>query len=166
MPIRQTGPAGTKITIVILSRKFFPLPESSAAILTRRFISTGCSMGAYHAANFFFRHPDQFDGVIALSGLYQLGMFVGDYMDDNVYFNSPIAYLSNLNDQWYIDRYRQSQIIICCGQGAWEEPMLGRYIGSEKYPGREKYPSLDRYLGLGCQPRLALVAEDGALFFR
>jgi esterase/lipase superfamily enzyme len=88
------------------------------------FISTGCSMGAYHAANFFFRHPDQFDGVIALSGLYQLGMFVGDYMDENVYFNSPIAYLSNLNDQWYIDRYHQSQIIICCGRGAWEEPIL------------------------------------------
>jgi esterase/lipase superfamily enzyme len=81
-------------------------------------------MGAYHAANFFFRHPDQFAGVIALSGLYQLRMFVGDYMDDTVYFNSPIAYLSNLNDQWYIDRYHQSQIIICCGQGAWEEPIL------------------------------------------
>jgi esterase/lipase superfamily enzyme len=90
----------------------------------QRFITTGCSMGAYHAANFFFRHPDQFDGVVALSGLYQLRMFVGDYMDDNVYFNSPIAYLSNLHDQWYIDRYHQSQIIICCGQGAWEEPIL------------------------------------------
>lgn len=92
--------------------------------LHQSFISTGCSMGAYHAANFFFRHPDHFDGVVALSGLYQLGMFVGDFMDDNVYFNSPVAYLSNLNDQWYIDRYRQSQIIICCGQGAWEEPIL------------------------------------------
>jgi esterase/lipase superfamily enzyme len=98
----------------------------------QRFISTGCSMGAYHAANFFFRHPDQFDGVIALSGLYQLGMFVGDYMDENVYFNSPIAYLSNLSNQWYIDRYQQSQIIICCGQGAWEEPMLADTLALKK----------------------------------
>jgi len=98
----------------------------------QRFISTGCSMGAYHAANFFFRHPDQFDGVIALSGLYQLGMFVGDYMDENVYFNSPIAYLSNLSDQWYIDRYQQSQIILCCGQGAWEEPMLADTLALKK----------------------------------
>jgi esterase/lipase superfamily enzyme len=98
----------------------------------QRFISTGCSMGAYHAANFFFRHPDQFDGVIALSGLYQLGMFVGDYIDENVYFNSPIAYLSNLSDQWYIDRYHQSQIIICCGQGAWEEPMLADTLALKK----------------------------------
>lgn len=87
-------------------------------------LATGCSMGAYHACNFFFRHPDDFDGVIALSGLYRLTMFVGDYMDDLVYFNSPLAYLPELQDEWYIARYRQSQIIICVGQGAWEDDML------------------------------------------
>ena len=31
--------------------------------------TTGCSMGGYHAANFFFRHPDVFDTMICLSGL-------------------------------------------------------------------------------------------------
>src|SRR5574342_557103 len=36
------------------------------------FVATGVSMGAYHAGNFFFRHPDIFDTVIALSGLFQL----------------------------------------------------------------------------------------------
>lgn len=87
-------------------------------------ITTGCSMGAYHALNFFLRHPDAFDGVIALSGLYQLSMFVGDYMDEHVYFNSPLVYLPNLTDEWYLERYRQSQIIVCCGQGAWEDAML------------------------------------------
>jgi esterase/lipase superfamily enzyme len=45
-------------------------------------------------------------------------------MDDNVYFNSPIHYLPNLNDPWYLDQYRASEIIICCGQGAWEDDML------------------------------------------
>lgn len=97
-----------------------------------KFITTGCSMGAYHAANFFFRHPDVFDGTIALSGLYQLRMFVGDYMDDLVYFNSPLSYLPNLNDPWYLDQYRQSDIIVCCGQGAWEDAMLEdtRRLGS------------------------------------
>jgi esterase/lipase superfamily enzyme len=87
-------------------------------------LATGVSMGAYHAANFFFRHPDVFNALIALSGLYQLSMFVGDYSDDNVYFNSPLAYLPNLHDPWYIDQYRQSQIVVCCGQGAWEDAML------------------------------------------
>lgn len=83
-------------------------------------LATGCSLGAYHAANFFFRHPDMFDGVIALSGLYSLHFGVGDYMDDNVFFNSPLAYLPGLEDAWYLDQYRESKIVICSGQGAWE----------------------------------------------
>lgn len=88
---------------------------------TPKFLVTGCSLGAYHSANFFFRHPEAFDAVIALSGLYSLHFSVGDYMDDNVYFNSPLAYLPNLEDPWHLDQYRQSDIIICSGQGAWED---------------------------------------------
>lgn len=91
---------------------------------TQKFIATGASMGGYHAANFFFRHPDIFDVIIALSGVYRLNMFVGDYMDENVYYNSPIHYLPDLDDPWYLDQYRQSNIIICCGQGAWEDEMI------------------------------------------
>jgi len=30
--------------------------------------------------------------MISLSGLFQLKMFVGDYVDDHVYFNSPLYY--------------------------------------------------------------------------
>jgi esterase/lipase superfamily enzyme len=84
-------------------------------------LATGCSLGAYHAANFFFRHPDIFDAFIALSGLYSLRFSVGDYMDDNVYFNSPLSYLPGLEDEWYLERYRKSEIILCSGQGAWED---------------------------------------------
>ena len=90
----------------------------------QKFLTTGVSMGAYHAANFLFRHPDVFDTVIALSGLYQLSYFIGDYMDENVYFNTPLAYLPNMNDPWYLDQYRQSRIIVAVGQGAFEGEML------------------------------------------
>ena len=88
-----------------------------------RALTTGCSMGAYHSVNFFFRHPDCFDGCIALSGLFRLNHFIGDYMDNTVYFNTPLAYLPNMNDPWFLDQYRHSQIIICVGQGAWEDGM-------------------------------------------
>lgn len=88
-----------------------------------KFLTTGVSMGGYHCANFFFRHPDTYDAVISLSGLFSLHHFIGDYMDENVYFNSPLHYLRDLNDPWYLDQYRQSQIIICVGQGAWEDEM-------------------------------------------
>jgi esterase/lipase superfamily enzyme len=90
----------------------------------QKFMTTGVSMGAYHAANFFFRHPDIFDTVVAISGLYRLNHFVCDYMDDNVYFNAPLDYLPNLLDSQYLDQYRQSHIIVCVGQGAWEDEML------------------------------------------
>jgi len=93
-------------------------PQASGAL------ATGCSMGGYHSANFFFRHPDVFDAVIALSGVYKLTDFVGDYVDDNVYFNSPLLYLPGLSDPWYLERYRRSRIVVCVGQGAWEDEML------------------------------------------
>jgi esterase/lipase superfamily enzyme len=90
----------------------------------KKIITTGCSMGGCHAGNFFFRHPDVFDTVIALSGLFQMTLFVGDYFDENIYYNSPIHYLPTMEDPWFLDKYRESQIIICTGQGAWEEDMM------------------------------------------
>jgi len=86
--------------------------------------ATGCSMGAFHAANFFFRRPDLFTGVVALSGLYQPRLFVGDYSDDDVYFNSPLYYLPELRDAWHLEHYRKGRIIFCVGQGAWEDEAL------------------------------------------
>ncbi len=88
-------------------------------------LTTGCSMGATHALNFFLRRPDIFDGVIALSGVYDAKYFFHDYFDDLVYINSPVSYLEGMsNDYYYVDLYRQRQIIVCVGQGAWEEPMI------------------------------------------
>lgn len=92
-------------------------------------ITTGCSMGGYHAANFFFRHPDTYNGMISLSGLFSLRHFIGDFMDEAAYFNSPLNYLANLNDPWYLDQYRKSHIIVCVGQGAWEDEMRAEASG-------------------------------------
>ena len=88
-------------------------------------IVTGCSMGGYHAANFFFRRPDIFDTVIALSGLYHASYFFGDYSDELVYSNSPLDFLRWMPaDHYYWDMYRHRRIICCVGQGNWEEDLL------------------------------------------
>ena len=85
----------------------------------------GCSMGAMHAANLFFRRPDIFDTVFAISGLYDSKLFFGDYMDDILYRNSPVNYLSDMpSDHPYIQMYNERKILIVVGQGAWEEPLL------------------------------------------
>jgi esterase/lipase superfamily enzyme len=86
--------------------------------------TTGVSMGAYHAANFIFRFPHAFGGVIALSGVYELSEFLGEYSDERVYLNSPLWFLPHLHDPYYLDELRRKSIILCVGQGAWEEPML------------------------------------------
>ena len=89
------------------------------------FITTGCSMGGYHCVNFFCRRPELFDTVIALSGIYRASFFFGDYADDLTYDNSPQDYLENMPaDHPYLDIYRQKRIILCVGQGAWEEDLL------------------------------------------
>ena len=86
---------------------------------------TGCSMGAIHSAIAFFRRPDLFDQIIALSGGYEACHFFGSYMDEILYHNSVITFLTNMpKDHPYIEMYNNSQIIICVGQGAWEEDLL------------------------------------------
>lgn len=88
-------------------------------------MTTGCSMGAMHAANFFFRRPDLFDATICLSGIYSANFFIPGYTDPLTYDNSPIDFLPNMpqNHPW-MDLYRTSDIILCVGQGAWEDDLL------------------------------------------
>jgi esterase/lipase superfamily enzyme len=79
-------------------------------------IATGCSFGAYHAANLAFRHPDLVDKLICLSGGYDVHQYIHGYYDDNAYFNAPFDYLPNLNDGWYLDKLRQMRIILGTGE--------------------------------------------------
>ncbi|MDO5337442.1 MAG: alpha/beta hydrolase-fold protein [Eubacteriales bacterium] len=89
----------------------------------------GCSLGATHAANLFFRRPDLFDGLLALSGIYTAEYGFGSYMDDLVYANSPIHYLSNMpEDHPYIELYNLKKSVICTGQGPWELPQSTREL--------------------------------------
>ena len=54
-------------------------------------ITAGASLGAFHAANQLFRRPDLFDGMLGLSGDYDIRHYYsGDYYDDNIYFNNPV----------------------------------------------------------------------------
>ncbi len=86
-------------------------------------IAFGCSLGATHAANLFFRRPDLFDGLLALSGIYTASYGWGGYMDERVYLNSPVDYLGGMPaDHPFIQRYNSNRGIIVVGQGPWEVP--------------------------------------------
>ncbi|KPL77823.1 hypothetical protein ADN00_08020 [Ornatilinea apprima] len=89
-----------------------------------KILLTGCDMGGYHAANFFFRRPDLFAGFICLSGFFDLQRFTDNFVDETIYYNSPLHYLPRLTDIWYLDLYRQSHLVVCTGQGMWERQMV------------------------------------------
>ncbi|MBI1802629.1 MAG: esterase [Chloroflexi bacterium] len=95
-------------------------------------ISTaGASLGAYHCANQLFRRPDLFDGMIAMSGNYNIRSFANGYYDENVYFDSPYDYLPNLNDDTYLPLLRQkTRLYILSGQGAYENPNGSRRLSA------------------------------------
>ncbi|MEO8398407.1 MAG: alpha/beta hydrolase-fold protein [Ignavibacteriaceae bacterium] len=93
-------------------------------------ITTGASLGAFHAANSFFRRPDIFSGVIAMSGTYDLKQYTKGYSDDNCYFNSPVDYLPNIGDDVQLNQMRRGKIIVASGQGDYESPDSARQLSN------------------------------------
>ena len=109
---------------------------------------TGCSLGASHAANAFFRRPDLFDTLIALSGIYHAGFFFGNYHDRLVYENSPQDFLPNMADNHaYLEMYRQSRIIFCVGQGMWEDEFIESTREMERILAGKQVPAWFDYWG-------------------
>jgi esterase/lipase superfamily enzyme len=86
-------------------------------------ITCGASFGALHSMNLFLKRPDIINGVIAMSGVYDLTEYTKGYFDDDVYFNSPIHYMPNLTDHGVLEQIRRSgHIHILTGSGAYEDP--------------------------------------------
>ncbi len=87
----------------------------------------GASFGALHSMNLFLKRPDLINGVIAMSGCYDLSEYTKGYYDNEVYFNSPEQYLPGLNEEWYLDKIKQTKHIhILTGSGNYEEPEASR----------------------------------------
>lgn len=89
----------------------------------------GFSLGATHAVNLYYRRPDLFDRLMALSGLYFISYGFQYYVDGLVYENAPEMYLANMpQDHPYINMYNSQRSVICVGQGAWEQPESTRNL--------------------------------------
>jgi esterase/lipase superfamily enzyme len=86
-------------------------------------ITCGASFGALHSMNLFLKRPDIINGVIAMSGVFDLTEYTKGYFDDDVYFNSPMHFMPNLTDNSILEQIRTSRHIhIVTGSGAYEDP--------------------------------------------
>lgn len=84
-------------------------------------MTTGCSFGAYHAANLALKRADLFPLAICLSGVYDVSMLGWGERGDAVYFNNPMDYVTQLHGdhlEWLRSRV---SLVLVCGQGQWED---------------------------------------------
>lgn len=92
-------------------------------------IISGASFGALHSMNLFLKRPDLLNGVIAMSGVYNLMEYTDGFYDEQVYYNSPCHYLPNLTDHHILEQIRKSNhIIVATGTGPYEAPDAAREI--------------------------------------
>jgi esterase/lipase superfamily enzyme len=93
-------------------------------------VTSGASLGAFHSANQLFRRPDLFDGMIAMSGSFDIrGYIKSNYYDDNLYFNNPVDYVPALSDDFFLPLLQKKQHIhIVTGQGDYENPEASRRL--------------------------------------
>ena len=84
-------------------------------------IAHGCSFGAFHAANFALRHPDAFDSCIALSGCYNIDFAMQGFYSNEMHLHNPMRYSADLKGKAIIGQLKENLLIVCSGQGAWEE---------------------------------------------
>lgn len=85
-------------------------------------ITCGCSMGAFHAANFALKRADLFPLAICLSGNYDPAAWDGwGERGSAAYFNNPLDYVNHLEGD-HLDWLRgRLSVLLVCGQGQWED---------------------------------------------
>lgn len=83
-------------------------------------LAHGCSFGAFHTANFLLKHPDIFDSGIALSGCYDIRFTLNGFINEDVISANPLSYSGSISQE-AIRKLQSDLLIICSGQGPWEE---------------------------------------------
>ena len=78
--------------------------------------TTGCSFGGYHAVNFALWHPDIVTYAVSMSGAFDIpNRFLDGFYNDDAYYHSPLDYLPNLADDWFLERLRRNYFVLAVG---------------------------------------------------
>lgn len=84
-------------------------------------VTTGCSLGGYHAVNFALKRADLFPVAISLSGNFDPTTWRGwGETGEATYFNNPTAYVPGMSGE-HLEWVRSHvQVLLVVGQGAFE----------------------------------------------
>ncbi len=106
--------------------------------------------------NLYFRFPETFDGLLALSGIYTSEYGFPGYMDELVYANSPVDYLAGISPD--------NRLLACT-------TTTRRWLSSGRARGKcrrahshlcaEGHSRLVRHLGLRCEAPGLVVSASG-----
>ena len=84
-------------------------------------LTTGVSMGAYHAANLTLRRADLFPLALCFSGIYDVTSVGWGEAGDEVYFNNPMAFVGGLGGDHLEWLRTHASLLLVVGRGAWED---------------------------------------------
>ena len=84
-------------------------------------MTTGCSFGAYHAANCALKRADLFPLALCMSGLYDLSLLGGGERREDFYFNNPMYYVAHFGGDHLAWIRSRVNLVLVCGQGMWED---------------------------------------------
>ena len=129
-PIENVDPVGVhtgdSITVApvftLTDREYQKLRDIGIAIIR----GVGVDTGAYQAVQCRLRRPRTFAGAMGLSGLYDMGRFLGSAEDDLVLRSSPLAALhkNGICDRNVLSRAEENSLLLCVGQGGYEGDAL------------------------------------------
>jgi esterase/lipase superfamily enzyme len=95
----------------------------------------GCSLGAFHAANFALRRADLFPLALCFSGSYDPAAWHGwGERGDAAYFNNPLDYVGHLEGDHLGWLREHLSLLLVCGQGQWEDT-TGSLDSTRKFAG-------------------------------
>ena len=78
----------------------------------------GTSLGA---ANFALKFPKVFQYALCMSGRYDATWMTDGFINEDVYFNSPISYVPGIQGEYLEQIRNHTHLSLVCGRGQWED---------------------------------------------
>ena len=122
----------------------------------------GCSLGAFHAANFALKRADVFPLALCFSGNYDPTTWHGwGERGEATYFNNPFDYVAGLRGDHLEWLRRQVSLLLVVGQGAFEVSPTAALPSTRAFAdllATQGHPARARRVGRRRPARLGLVA--------